>query len=150
MDADDHYNRFLAPGERVVAVLEYANSQLVWDIFLGLAVFFFFYPFASAIGLILGVFVLIQGLYKKITLRYIITEKRVVIKRGLIGQSTVSAEYAKVTDVVVKQGVVGRLLLRTGTIILNTAGTDMSEVVLRWVQDPFKSKDIIYAQLHRQ
>ena len=99
--------------------------------------------------LLYGLLIIAKAIYRKMTLMYIVTDKRVILKKGLIGQSTVSADYSKVTDVSVEQGVLGRLVLHTGTIVLDTAGTDDSEVILEWVPNPFEAKNIIYQQLHK-
>ena len=156
METSEQYKKFLAPNEKVIRVIGYANSELVLDFIYGfspallLGLFTGFDITAIVIGLLLGLYFILGGLYKKLTLKYLVTDKRVVLKKGLIGQSTVSADYSKVTDVTVQQGILGRLILHTGTIVLNTAGTDMAEIILKWVQDPFKTKDIIYEQLHKK
>lgn len=153
---EEKYQKFLAPGEKVIKAFEYANAELVWDFVLGLlsilvlALFAGFNETSVIIGLLIGSYFILTGLYKKLTLKYLVTDKRVVLKEGLIGQSTVSADYSKVTDVTVKQGILGRLLLHTGTIIVNTAGTDVAEVELKWVQDPFEAKNAIYDRLHKK
>ena len=100
--------------------------------------------------LFFGLIWILIAIYRKLTLRYLITDKRIIVKKGLIGQSTVSADYSKVTDVTVQQGILGRLILHTGTIVVNTAGTDLGEVTIKWVEDPFKAKNAIYGQLHKK
>lgn len=153
---EEKYQKFLAPGEKVIKVFEYANAELIWDFVWGflpvlvVALFAGFNETSVRIGLLIGLYFILSGLYKKLTLKYLVTDKRVVLKKGLIGQSTVSTDYSKVTDVTVKQGVLGRLLLHTGTIIVNTAGTDLDEVELKWVQDPFEAKNVIYDRLHKK
>ncbi|MEX0895777.1 MAG: PH domain-containing protein [Patescibacteria group bacterium] len=149
------YQKFLAPHEHIICVLEYAKSEFIWDIFIGflpaiiLAFIFEMNFFAILGGLLIGSFLFIKALYIKYTLAYLITDKRIVIKKGLIGQSTLSADYTKLTDVTVEQGILGRLLLNTGTIKLNTAGSDLEEINLRWVSNPFSTKDILYSQMHK-
>ena len=100
--------------------------------------------------LLFGLIWILIAIYRKLTLRYLVTDKRVIVKKGLIGQSTVSADYSKITDITVQQGILGRLILHTGTIVVNTAGTDLGEVTIKWVEDPFKAKDVIYGQLHKK
>lgn len=156
MSTENQYSKFLAPGEKIIKVIEYANSEFMWDLFWGflpmiLAIILFGLDITGVIiGLFIGSYFILSGLYKKLTLKYFVTDKRVILKKGLIGQSTVSADYSKITDVTVQQGILGRVILHTGTIVLNTAGTDLGEVILKWVQDPFKTKDVIYEQLHKK
>lgn len=134
------YQKFLSPGEKVVKVFDYATSQFIWDIVWGVLLIPVF---------LIGFILIAISLYRKFTLKYLVTDKRVIVKKGLIGQSTVSADYSKITDVTVQQGILGRLILHTGTIVLNTAGTDTGEIILKWVQDPFEAKNTIYTQLHK-
>lgn len=138
---ESEYQRFLAPGEKVVKVFDYATSQFIWDIVWGVLLIPVF---------LIGLILITVSLYRKFTLKYLVTDKRVIVKKGLIGQSTISADYSKITDVTVQQGILGRLILHTGTIVLNTAGTDLGEVILEWIQDPFEAKNTIYAHLHKK
>ncbi|MBI2329829.1 PH domain-containing protein [Candidatus Daviesbacteria bacterium] len=153
---ESEHQKFLAPGEKVIKVFDYANAELMWDLLWGflpvlLAIILFGFDITGVIiGLFIGSYFILSGLYKKLTLKYLVTDKRVVLKKGLIGQSTVSADYSKITDVTVQQGILGRLILHTGTIVLNTAGTDLGEVILKWVQNPFEAKNTIYAHLHKK
>lgn len=102
---------------------------------------------------VVGLYLILSAIYRLVTIKYIITDQRVIIKKGLIGQSTQSLSYAKITDVHVEQGILGRILLHTGTITLDSAGNTPEgdeEMVLEWVDDPFKTKDIIYKHLHKK
>ncbi len=141
MDTENQYKKFLAPGEKVIKVFGYAKSQFIWDIIWGVLLIPVF---------LIGFVLIALSLYRKITLKYLITDKRVIFKKGLIGQSTVSADYSRITDVTVEQGILGRILLHTGTIHLNTAGGDVKELELKWIQNPFETKDVIYEYLHKK
>jgi len=155
MEQGNQYSKFLTPNEKIIKVIEYAKAELLWNLFWGFlpilvaALISGFDIMAIVIGLLLGLYFIFIGLYRKFTLKYIVTDKRVVLKKGLIGQSTISADYSRVTDVTVEQGILGRLVLHTGSILLNTAGTDLEEITLKWVQDPFSAKNLIYEQLHK-
>lgn len=153
---ENQYKKFLATEEKIIRVIDYAMAELMWDFIWGflpvlLAVIFFGLDIiAIVIGLFIGSYFTLSGLYKKLTLKYLVTDRRVILKKGLIGQSTVSADYSRITDVTVKQGILGRVLLHTGTILLNTAGGDTEELELKWIQDPFEAKDVIYKHLHKK
>lgn len=152
---ENQYKKFLAPEEKIIRIIDYAMAELMWDFFWGflpvlLAIIFFGFDItAIVIGLLFGSYFTLSGLYKKLTLKYLVTDRRVILKKGLVGQSTVSADYSRITDVTVKQGILGRVLLHTGTILLNTAGGDIEELELKWIQDPFEAKDVIYKHLHK-
>ena len=102
---ESEHQKFLAPGEKVIKVFDYANAELMWDLLWGflpvlLAIILFGFDITGIIiGLFIGSYFILSGLYKKLTLKYLVTDKRVVLKKGLIGQSTVSADYSKITDV---------------------------------------------------
>ena len=138
---EEQYKKFISPGEKVVKVLGYAKSQFVWDIVWSVLLIPVFF---------IGLFLIAISLYRKITILYLITDKRVIVKKGLIGQSTISADYSQITDVSVEQGILGRLILHTGTIVLDTAGTDLAKVQLKWVENPFETKNFIYERLHKK
>lgn len=138
---EESYKKFLGPNEKLVKVFDYANSQFIWDLVIGVLLI----PL-----LLFGLIWILIAIYRKLTLRYLVTDKRVIVKKGLIGQSTVSADYSKITDITAQQGILGRLILHTGTIVVNTAGTDLGEVTIKWVENPFKAKDVIYGQLHKK
>lgn len=134
------YSKFLSPDEKIVKVLGIATSQFVWDLFWSIIL----------LPVLIGFYFLIAAIYRKLTIRYLISDKRVIVKTGLIGQSTVSANYNKITDITVRQGIIGRVLLHTGTIFLDTAGSDEKEVVLEWINNPFEVKNFIYERLPKK
>lgn len=153
---EEKYKKFLSPDEKILQVMGYAKAELVWDLTWGfmpvlvVALLIGLNVTSVIIALLIGAYFIFSGLYKKLTLVYLVTNKRVILKKGLIGQSTVSADYSRITDVTVKQGILGRVLLHTGTILLNTAGGDVEELELKWIQNPFESKDVIYESLHKK
>lgn len=136
---DESYKKFLAPNEKIVAVFDYATTDFISGLIIGIIL----------APVLLGIYIIFWNIYQKLTIKYLITNKRVIIKRGLIGQSAISADYSRITDVSVEQGIFGRLLLHSGTIFLNTAGGDTEELELKWIQNPFSVKDIIYQHLHK-
>jgi len=153
---ENNYKKFLSPDEKVEAVLGYAPAEFILNavgagivvlIVVGFLTLIDAGAWSITVGLVLGVLLLLPSIYHYYSVKYLVTDKRVVVKTGLIGQSIVSADYSKITDVTVNQGILGRLILRTGTIVLNTAGTDTGEVALKWVNDPFEAKNLIYKHL---
>lgn len=138
---NNEYKKFLAPSEKLIQVFGYSKPQFIWDLVWGIL----FIP-----AFFIGIVLILISLYRKLTIKYFVTDKRVIIKKGLIGQSTVSASYSQISDVTVTQGILGRLVLHTGTIVINTAGTDLAEITMDWVENPFETKNIIYEQMHKK
>jgi uncharacterized membrane protein YdbT with pleckstrin-like domain len=75
------------------------------------------------------------GLWKLYARRYEVTSERVRATRGLVSHSISEADLDRITDVVVEQGVVGRVL-NFGTLYFNTAGGGGYEIVFYNVDDP--------------
>ena len=79
----------------------------------------------------------IPSLLKVISTEYGLTSKKVVSKTGIIGRNTEEMNLAKVENVEIKQGVLGRIL-GFGNVVV--AGTGGSKVVLSNVSNPLKVK----------
>lgn len=76
--------------------------------------------------------------------RYHVARRGVFITSGWLTRRRVETTYAKVTDVTVYQGVLGRML-DFGSITINTAGSNMAPVVFAGVAGPEAVKDLIDA-----
>ena len=75
--------------------------------------------------------------------RYVITEKRVLIVSGLLNKSTKDIPFSRITDTQVKQGIFDKLLHKSGTILLNTAGGNGYEASIQYIKNPFEVKKVI-------
>jgi len=84
------------------------------------------------------------GGWKLINRKYEVTTERVRATRGLISHSISEADLDKITDIVVEQSIVGRLL-NYGTLYFNTAGAGYYEVVFYNIADPKGLKEKIRA-----
>ncbi|TSC66472.1 MAG: Uncharacterized protein CEO21_182 [Microgenomates group bacterium Gr01-1014_80] len=82
--------------------------------------------------------------------RYLLTTRRVIIKRGLFAVKLTAALYDKITHLEVDQGLVDRFLLHHGTIIVNTAGMDKGEIILRFVDYPMELKNLMDRLISRE
>jgi len=74
---------------------------------------------------------------------YAFTNKRVLIHKGWLSTSLVSVDYSKITDVFVSEGIFQKLLTKSGTITINTAGSGGEEVILNNVANPYKLKKLL-------
>ncbi|MDA3802564.1 MAG: PH domain-containing protein [Patescibacteria group bacterium] len=77
--------------------------------------------------------------YLKVSNEFVFTTDRVLIKKGWIGTKTISAKFSRITDVNVSQSLIERIL-KTGTISINTAGSEGYEVILKHVATPYNLK----------
>lgn len=133
---DDH----LMHGEHVVC-----RTRLHWAVFLWPAIWFLVAGLsiqtggagAAAFGVLLLVFVVfptaVAAFIRKISSEFAVTNKRVLIKTGLLGRETFETLLSKVESVHVHQGVLARLL-GYGTIIFR--GTGGSENVFGKIDHP--------------
>ena len=107
------------------------------------------------IAIIMGaIFDLIVSLLHTIHLyhshRYLLTTKRVIIKKGLFNVKLTAALFDKITHLEVDQSFVDRILLHHGNIIINTAGLNKGEIVLESVDYPLEIKNLLERLINRE
>ncbi|MDD2822626.1 MAG: PH domain-containing protein [Candidatus Daviesbacteria bacterium] len=82
--------------------------------------------------------------------RYLLTTRRVIIKRGVFAVSLTSALYDKITHIEVIQSFIDKLFYHLGNIIINTAGTNKDEIVLKYVDYPVEFKNLLERMINRE
>ena len=82
--------------------------------------------------------------------RYLLTTRRVIIKKGLFSVRLTAALFDKITHLEVDQSIIDRLLLHHGTIIINTAGLNKGEIMLRFVDYPLELKNLLERLINRE
>lgn len=82
--------------------------------------------------------------------RYLLTSRRVVIKKGVLGVKLSATLYDKITHLEVDQSMMDRLLLHHGSIIINTAGMSKGEINLRFVDYPMELKNLLERLINRE
>lgn len=82
--------------------------------------------------------------------RYLLTTRRVIIKKGLFSVKLMAALFDKITHLEVDQSIVDRLFLHHGTIIINTAGLNKGEIVLKYVDYPMELKNLLERLINRE
>lgn len=82
--------------------------------------------------------------------RYLLTTRRVLIKKGFFNVRLTVALYDKITNLEVDQGVIDRLLLHHGTIVVNTAGLNKNEMILKYVDYPMEFKNLMERLINRE
>ncbi|MBI2019605.1 PH domain-containing protein [Candidatus Daviesbacteria bacterium] len=82
--------------------------------------------------------------------RYLLTTRRVIIKKGIFGVKLTAALFDKITHLEVDQGIMDRLFLHHGTIIINTAGLNKGEIALKFVDYPLELKNLLERLINRE
>jgi uncharacterized membrane protein YdbT with pleckstrin-like domain len=82
--------------------------------------------------------------------RYLLTTRRVIIKKGLFSVKLTAALYDKITHLEVDQSFMDRIFLHHGDIIVNTAGMHKDEIVLKFVDYPMEIKNLMERLITRE
>jgi uncharacterized membrane protein YdbT with pleckstrin-like domain len=102
------------------------------------AILFYF----SLLFLIFVIILILRLEYKIWSRRYGLTDQRVMYSAGIFTERFKSANYSYVTDISLYQNLWDKIM-NTGTIKIDTAGTNMYEIRYRKISDPYKVKKII-------
>lgn len=101
--------------------------------------------YGPAIGvLLLIVYATLMG-FQALRLRrmeYVLTDQGVYTRSGLIGSAVAQTTFDKITDISVKQDVLGRAL-GYATLQLNTAGSNLAPVQMLGLRDAMETKRAI-------
>lgn len=82
--------------------------------------------------------------------RYLLTTRRVIIKKGLFSVKLTAALFDKITHLEVDQSFIDRLLFHHGSIIVNTAGMNKGEIILKYVDYPMELKNLLERLINRE
>ncbi len=82
--------------------------------------------------------------------RYLLTTRRVMIKKGIFGVKLTAALFDKITHLEVDQSFFDRMLLHHGDIIINTAGMNKADIVLKAVDYPMELKNLLERLINRE
>lgn len=82
--------------------------------------------------------------------RYLLTTRRVIIKKGIFAVQITSALYDKITHIEVKQPFFDKIFMHHGTIVINTAGMNKSEIALNYVEYPVEFKNLLERLINRE
>ena len=89
------------------------------------------------LGIVVAVFALtlVIGYVRRLFTKYLITNRRLRISRGIVRRNVQETRLDRVQNVNYEQGVMDRLF-KVGTVDFDTAGTDDSEFKFEWVNRP--------------
>lgn len=160
------FSRYLAEDEELVLVTGYGRIYMrqMFVIYLGLPGLVFILggvgiSYLLSLNLILGfgagflvaifvAFVKCHFLYN--AHRYLLTTRRVVIKSGYFSVKLTSALYDKITHIEVDQSLFDRMIMRHGSVIINTAGMNKAEIKLDYVDSPVEFKNLLERLINRE
>lgn len=133
-----YYTKVLRPDEKVLAV-----GQLHWTVYRGavlvllaalvilVASFSASQPdIEAAVGMlatlvaVIGLLVLLAACIRRRGTEIVVTDRRVIFKRGILSRHTVEMNISKIETVHVEQSLMGRLL-GYGTLIIHGTGADI-------------------------
>jgi uncharacterized membrane protein YdbT with pleckstrin-like domain len=115
----------------------YRMLLLIAVVLLGLLCFSFS---ATVAVLVIAAGAFWYGFYVKAANAYAFTDRRVLVHRGWLSTKMITTEYQKITDVTVHEPFVSKLLFSTGSIEIDTAGTNREDLVLQHVENPYEIK----------
>ncbi|MBI2022721.1 PH domain-containing protein [Candidatus Daviesbacteria bacterium] len=106
-------------------------------------------------GLLIGlavaiIFALLKTFWTYHAHRYLLTTRRVIIKEGFFAVKLTSALYDKITHIEVDQGIIDRLIMRHGNVVVNTAGMNKGEIKLEFVDSPIEFKNLLERLINRE
>ena len=93
------------------------------------------WPLAAAIAAAIVVLTLLIGYLRRVSTKYLITNQRLRISRGIVRRHVQETRLERVQNVNYQQSVLDRML-GVGTVDFDTAGTDDSEFRFDWVDGP--------------
>jgi uncharacterized membrane protein YdbT with pleckstrin-like domain len=82
--------------------------------------------------------------------RYLLTTRRVIIKKGMLAVKITSSLYDKITHIEVIQSFSDKLFYHHGSIIINTAGANKDEIMLKYVSYPVEFKNLLERMINRE
>lgn len=133
--------KILSPNEEIKYEFSigdrYLKIGLIAGCMLGVILLFLVSWFGIVFILIIGFY---YGWYLKKANKYAFTNKRVLIHRGWLSTKLISVDYGKITDIEVQEPFLDKWLYETGSLSINTAGTTLKEVVLKYIENPYEIK----------
>ncbi|KKR26195.1 MAG: hypothetical protein UT58_C0019G0006 [Microgenomates group bacterium GW2011_GWC1_39_7b] len=131
---------------------------IMWPggIFIVLALaLFYFAGFNLSLGILAGlalgaVFSMLHTMHVYHANRYLLTTRRVIIKQGIFAVKLTSALFDKITHIEVEQSFLDKLVMKHGTIIVNTAGMNKAEIALKYVDYPIELKNLLERLINRE
>lgn len=160
------YKPFLAEDEELVVATGYGTTYLrsqvvykmMWPgllVFTPIVLYAYWNGYNLGYGLLVGLvltiaFAIMLVIRMHHANRYLLTTRRVIVKKGIFAVKLTSALYDKITHLEMDQTFLDKLLLHHGTILIHTAGSNKDELVLNYVEYPLEFKNVLERLVNRQ
>lgn len=161
------FARLLSEDEELVIATgfgrTYLRQQFIVQIILpgiifilgGFAYAYFSKTIALGYGLLLGllasgIFSFFKTMWIYHSNRYLLTTRRVIIKKGILAFKLTSALYDKITHIEMNQSLYDKIFLHHGIIKIHTAGSEKDELVLYYVESPIEFKNLLERLINRE
>ena len=141
MTNENIWAKILSPNEEIKYEFSIGNGYLKFSLIAGCILGFILLFLTVWLGIILILTLgFYYGWYLKKANKYAFTDKRVLIHRGWLSTKLISIDYAKITDIEIQEPFLDKLLYKTGSLSVNTAGTTLREMVLKHIESPYEIK----------
>jgi len=141
------WQKVLANGETVEYEFSISGLYLAFNFFIrvliSLLIMPFIYIFSAKLAMLLFALVFLCLLffyffYLKEANAYALTDSRLIIHRGWLSTDAVCVDYQKITDITVIEPFFECLLMGSGDLRVDTAGTPDHEIILRHIARPYE------------
>ncbi len=134
--------KIISPKEKIVAEFGVASSYSGFWIFLGIVVLIISLIFIDKfwLGLLLGLALVVYGLYLKTAYFYFLTDKRAIFYFQFFRTELTSIDYQKITDLIVRENFLEKIFFGSGDLAINTAGAPREEAVFSHIANPHNLK----------
>lgn len=158
-------SHYLAEGEEIVAVfgigeryfwititsyfflvailIIYPWAILKWPELANVGQWRYLFYLPAVLALVVGLPYIARLVHLKHKMTYILTDRRVLVKDGVLSVKITSAPYDKITHLTVKEDFLKRISYQIGDITIHTAGPTPIETDLIKIQHPMKVKNLL-------
>lgn len=127
------YGKYLAAGEEIIGIYKIGDQYFWIQIITSIPL----------IILLIGIPRLLKTLHLRHAKAYILTNRRVLVKDGILSTNLTSAPYDKITHITVKEDFMPKIAYGIGDITIHTAGPTPVEIDLVKVPRPMEIKNLI-------
>jgi len=114
--------------------------KVIFVFFTVALVFFFFTVDKYSSTMLFSLVCFYSFFYAPAANAYALTNKRILIHTGWLSTNLVSVEYSRITDIVVGEQFFEKLIMHSGYLRVNTAGTSSQEIILNHIENPYEVK----------
>jgi len=134
------WQKILMPREKIIYEFSIGEGFRRLGLVVGIVIGIITAPLYGLGVIIILASIFYFGWYLKIANIYAFTNKRILIYQGWLSTHLTSVDYNKITDIKVKEPLFDKILAGDGSLIINTAGSDLPEITLFHISQPYEKK----------